>query len=71
MDRDVEKDCSKEYFVDTLRRIADSIEGGDRLRIQVSGTRVSIPGRARLSIEHEAEGGDHELELQLSWSSED
>ncbi len=68
MERDVEKDCSKEYFIDTLRRIADTLESGERLRIQVAGKRFTIPGAARLSVEHEVEDGSHELEMQLSWT---
>ena len=68
MDRDVEKNCDRTYFASTLRRIADAVEAGEAFRIQVAGTRLSIPATAALSIEHEAEGGEHELELQLKWS---
>lgn len=67
MDRDVEKDCTPQYFVESLRRIADAVERGEAFRIQVAGTRFTVPVRAALSIEHEAEDGAHELELQLKW----
>lgn len=66
-DRDVESVRSTAKFVATLRRIADALEQGAPLRIQVAGKRVLIPGDAKLSIEHEVEGRDEELELQLSW----
>lgn len=66
-DRDVERDVNREQFVATLRRVADSIEGGEAVRIQVAGKRFTIPATAELSIEHEAEGGEEELELQLRW----
>ena len=71
MERDVEKDCTPKYFIDTLRRLADGLEAGDKFRIQVAGQRMVIPTDAKLSIEHEAEDGTHELEFQLSWSEAD
>ncbi len=66
-DRDVERDLTVDQFVATLRRIADVLEGDDSVRIQVKGQRFTIPKSARLSIEHEVEGGQEELELQLRW----
>ena len=68
-DRDVERNCSVEDFVDTLRRLADALEGGQSFRIQVLNKRFTVPSNASLSIEHEAEGGKEELELQLKWTS--
>jgi amphi-Trp domain-containing protein len=68
-DRDVERNCTTETFVETLRRLADALEAGEPFRIQVAGKRFTVPASAALSIEHEAEGGDEELELQLVWSS--
>lgn len=58
---------SKDEFVATLRRVADALESGQGVRIQVAGKRFTIPAGAALSIEHEADGGDEELELQLRW----
>ncbi len=68
-DRDVEIDRSKDQFVSTLRRIADALESGAPVRIQVGGKRFTIPADARFSVEHEAEGGSEELELQLCWQT--
>lgn len=68
-DRDVERDCSTESFVETLRRLADALEKGESFRIQVANKRFTVPADASLSIEHEAEGGDEELELQLKWKA--
>lgn len=70
-DRDVERDCSTETFVSTLRRIADALESGESVRIQVVNKRFTVPKDATLSIEHEIEGGDEELELQLKWRRSD
>lgn len=69
-DRDVERNVNREQFVATLRRVADAIEGGEGVRIQVAGKRFTVPASAELSIEHEAEGGDEELELQLRWRND-
>ena len=68
-DRDVERDVNRDQFVATLRRVADAVEEGEAVRIQVAGKRFTVPATAALSIEHEAEEGDEELELQLRWRS--
>lgn len=66
-DRDVERDCTIPTFVDSLRRLADALEAGEPFRIQVAGKRFVVPKGAALSIEHEVQGDDEELELQLRW----
>ncbi len=66
-DRDVERDCTTEDFVETLRRLADALERGQAFRIQVAGKRFTIPRDAALSIEHEVTTDLEELELQLRW----
>lgn len=68
-DRDVELDCPTPRFIETLRRLADALERGETFRIQVGSQRFVVPADARLSIEHEAAGGEEELELQLSWKT--
>ena len=70
-DRDVERECDPAAFVKTLRRVADALEAGESLRIQVVNKRFTVPADAELSIEHEAEDGDEELEFQLKWKSRD
>ena len=66
-DRDVERDVTGTYFVDVLRRLADAIDRDEPFRIQVAGTRFTVPGDAVISLEHEVEEEDHELEFQLKW----
>lgn len=66
--RDVEKVYSTGQFVEKLRRLADALEQKQPFTIQVAGTRLKVPADARISVEHEQEGGDHELEFQLTWS---
>lgn len=72
-DRDVERGCSKDDFVATLRRLADALERGEPFRIQVAGKRFTVPtgpAGAELVIEHEAEGGEEELALELHWKTQ-
>ncbi len=70
-ERDVEKNVPASQFVDTLRRLADSIEAGESFRIQVANARFTIPANAELVIEHEVEDGAEELSLELQWSADD
>lgn len=67
--RDVERNCTPQTFVETLRRLADAIEAGEVFRIQVAGQRFTVPAGAALSIEHEVADGEEELELQLRWKN--
>lgn len=71
MARDVERNLTPNQFAATLRRVADAVEKGESVRVQVANARFTIPADAELSIEHEAEGGDEELELQLRWRTRD
>ena len=66
-ERDVERDTTRDEFVATLRRVADSLEATESFRIQVVNSRFTVPADAELSIEHEAEDGENELEFQLKW----
>lgn len=66
-ERDIEKDVPVEYFVSTLRRLADALESGEPFRIQVQNRRFVVPGDAELVVEHEVEGDDEELALELKW----
>ncbi|MEM6795311.1 MAG: amphi-Trp domain-containing protein [Acidobacteriota bacterium] len=70
-ERDVEKDYPVKEFVAKLRRLADSLEKGERFRIQVAGERVSVPPDASISIEHERGDAEEEIEFQLRWRLED
>lgn len=66
-ERDIEKNVTKETFVATLRRLADSLERGEAFRIQVQNKRFEVPQSAALVIEHEVEGDSEELSLELQW----
>lgn len=70
-DRDIEKNYPMPEFVEKLRRLADAIENGDRFQIDIAGERISVPVRARYNIAHERDGGDEEIEFQISWSSKE
>ncbi|MEW6156939.1 MAG: amphi-Trp domain-containing protein, partial [Verrucomicrobiota bacterium] len=66
--RDVERVVTRDLFIAKLRRLADALESGKPFVIQVAKERIRIPLEASLSIEHEREGGEEELELQVKWT---
>jgi amphi-Trp domain-containing protein len=66
--RDIEKDVSVDYFVTTLRRLADALERGEPFRIQVASDRFVVPAGAHLVLEHEVGEGLEELALELQWT---
>ena len=67
--RDVERTYPAKQFVSKLRRLADAIEGDKRFRIQIGGERVSVPPDATISVEHERDGTEEEVEFQLRWTN--
>jgi amphi-Trp domain-containing protein len=69
-ERDIEKNVPVSQFVDTLRRLADALEAGESFRIQVQNKRFTVPADAEIVIEHEVEGGNEELALELQWVNE-
>lgn len=69
-DRDIEKTYSTKEFVEKLRRLADSLESGEKFEIQIAGERIYVPVRAEFNIEHEREDGEEEIEFQIKWSKE-
>ena len=66
--RDIERSYPRAQFVAKLRRFADAIESNEAFTIQVAGERLRIPAKAKFNIQHESEGGEHELEFQLLWN---
>lgn len=66
--RDVERITQKDQFIATLRRVADALEQGEAFRVQVQNLRLTVPADAELSVEHEVEGEQEELELQFRWA---
>ncbi len=70
-DRDVEKGYSVAEFAAKLRRLADALESEQSFRVQVAGKRIYVPKRAEISVEHEREGDEEEVEFQLKWKVEE
>jgi amphi-Trp domain-containing protein len=68
--RDIEKDYPKAAMVAKLRRLADAIEKDRRFVISVAGTRVYVPSRAKLNIEHERAADEEQIEFQITWRPE-
>lgn len=69
-ERDIEKNYTNREFVEKLRRLADSIESGDKFEIQIAGKRVYVPVSAEYSVEHEIEGKSEEIEFQVKWKND-
>lgn len=74
MDHKKERDIEKNYpitdFISKLRRLADSLEKGERFEIQIAGERIYVPVRATYNIEHERGEEEEEIEFQIKWSKE-
>ncbi|HAD08363.1 MAG TPA: amphi-Trp domain-containing protein [Porticoccaceae bacterium] len=68
-ERDIEKTYTSKQFVQKLRRLADSIEKGERFAIQIAGERIYVPAGALYNIEHEREGDSEEIEFQIKWTN--
>lgn len=68
-DRDIEKTYTTVQFVEKLRRLADSLEKGERFDIQIAGERIYVPKHAVFNIEHEREDGAEEIEFQIKWNN--
>lgn len=66
--REIEKTYSDRQTAHKLRRLAEALENGKRFVITVGGRRISVPPNAKLTIEHDATGGEEELEIEVSWS---
>ena len=70
-ERDIEKTYSSSEFVAKLRRLADSLESGEKFEIQIAGERIYVPVRAEFNIEHEREDSEEEIEFQIKWSNQE
>lgn len=68
-ERDLEKVYPLPEFIAKLRRLADALEQGERLEIQIAGEKISVPVRAVCNIEHEREGESEEIEFQIKWEN--
>lgn len=68
-ERDIEKNVPKERFIETLRRVADALEKGEKFRIQIGGERINVPADCELLVEHERDEDTEEVELQFRWNT--
>jgi len=66
--RDIEKGYTNADFAAKLRRLADSLESGEKFEIQIAGERIYVPVRAEYSVEHERSDDEEEIEFQIKWS---
>ena len=66
-ERDVERNYTVGEFAAKLRRLADALESGGPFRIQIAGERFTVPRGAAISVEHERDDDEEEVEFQLKW----
>ena len=67
-DRDIDVSHDLASFVSELRRLADALEHSTEFTIHIDGQDVTIPEGAKLSVAHESQAGENELEFQITWS---
>lgn len=65
--RDIEKTYPTTQFIEKLRRLADSLEKGERFDIQIAGERIYVPAYAVFNIEHERDADQEGIEFQITW----
>ena len=66
-DKEAEKSYSTKEVVAKLRRLADALEEEKTFEIQIAGERIYIPPYATVEFEHERQGEDEEVEIELKW----
>ncbi len=64
---EIERNVKPKTFAKLLTRIANALESDKQVSVTIKGNRVYLPKNARLSVVHEHEDDEHELELQFSW----
>ncbi len=66
-DRDIEKTYTRDETIKKLERLVECLKENRAYEIQVAGERIYIPADVEMSIEHEREDGEEELEFQFKW----
>jgi amphi-Trp domain-containing protein len=66
--RDVEHPYTAAEFAIALRRLAERIEQGEPIEIEVAGETVVVPEDAAFSVEHERGEDEEEVEFQMKWT---
>lgn len=65
-----EKIYSRTAIASKLRRLAECLERDETFNIQVAGKRVAIPPDAIVTIEHERNSKEEEIEFEIKWKIE-
>ena len=68
-DRDIEKTYTLAEFVSKIRRLADSLESGEKFEIQIANEKIYVPTSAVYNIEHERDSEGEEIEFQIKWKN--
>lgn len=68
--RDIEKKYALPQFIAKIRRLAKGLEDGKPFVIQIAGERIAVPKGAMVTIAHERDSEEEEIEFQIAWSRE-
>ena len=68
-----QRDATKTYpikqFITKIGRLVEGLKKGEQFTIQIDGERIRVPKDAKVTIEHEREKDNEEIEFQISWKA--
>lgn len=62
----MEKELSRNAYINKLERLIESLKNGKSYTIQIKGKRIRVPADAQISVEYEKDD-QKELEFQIKW----
>jgi amphi-Trp domain-containing protein len=65
---EIKKEYPIEELAAKLRKLADGLESGGLLEMEIAGHPVRIPTDAEILVEYERGEGEEEFEIQIKWS---
>ncbi len=65
--REIEKNISKQAFINKLKRLIENLESDTSFVIQVKKKKIKVPEEVEFRIEHEKDVNGGELEFELKW----
>jgi amphi-Trp domain-containing protein len=70
-DMELKETVDRSRFIDLLRNIQTSLEGGQEFEVMVDNQTYTIPAdvadRCKFRVEYEIDKGEYELELTMKW----
>lgn len=70
-DIELKEHCDRSHFIDLLKRLLQSMEGGREMDVEIKGRSCRIPAEAfekgNFRVEYEIDKGEYEFELTMKW----